>query len=399
MDVLRALGYQFRIQKFITIPNYQLPGESLVHLVARMIPFAISMGIALTDVADMLLQKGVFLTNITNVPFIVNIFDKVVMKGGVIFVAVIAFKINQKHLNVLKNINDYDEGIRKYQERFIKDPVRFPTAKRSNIEFFMVFIVNVILCLNLHLMTALNSPPIYAVYNIAYIIVMSVHDYTIFYIANLMRLFSCHEVQLVQILENDLSRHNNEIFVLVNDFGNTINKINRAFGSLTFFTFVQHLIGGCMTTYLLFWLVFVSPYFPVKVIFCLSAAAYAIRMVWYLVHISVVGESIPKKIENLRCLIRRWMQDEDLCFPKENWVVGCRSEDGQNFLRAVRFNTHQLLLKNLHQGTQVSASEYFTINNSAIYATFGAVVTYLMVFIQFQELEEAKMAQEIHHFH
>uniref|UniRef100_A0A3F2ZDA3 Gustatory receptor n=1 Tax=Lutzomyia longipalpis TaxID=7200 RepID=A0A3F2ZDA3_LUTLO len=394
MDVLTALGLQFRIQRFISIPNYKLPGESLVHLVARIIPFAILSGIALADVVDMLRFTGPHIDKMSNVPFIVSKFDMIVIKLGVVFVAIISCCINRKHLKALKTIDAYDESIRRYQKLYIKQPIPFPKPKRSNMEFFLIFLVNAILVLNLHLMTSLDAPPKQALFHAFYALLICIHDYVCIYISNIIRLFGCHETQLMQILQDDLSRHNQEVFSLVTGFTSTLGVINQAFGSLTFFTFIHHLIGSCMSTYLLFWLIFVSPDFEVRILFILSSTAYNMRMVSFLIHMSIVGEAIPKKIEKLQCMIRRWMKDEELCSTKENWVAGLKTEDDEeNFTRAVKFNTHQLLLKYLHQGTQISASEYFTINNSAIYATFGAVITYLMVLIQFQELEEAK-AQE-----
>ncbi|GAB0095973.1 hypothetical protein DMENIID0001_114170 [Sergentomyia squamirostris] len=385
----------FRIQRFITIPNYHLPGESWVHFVARLIPIVLITVISLIDAVDMLRFEGAHIKNMSYVPFFVAKADMLVIKLGVVFISLLSMWINREQLEALKFIDAYDERIKKYQYNFIKEPIEFPTPKRSNIEFFMVFLIDSMLVLNLHLMTSLQAPPIQALFHAFYALLICVHDYVILYIANLIRLFGCHEAQLVQILNSDMSRHNLEIFSIINGFSETISIINRAFGKLAFFTFVHHLIGSCMSTYLLFWLIFVCKPFPVRTLFILSSALYNLRMVSYLIHISIIGESIPQKIENLRCLIRRWMNDEELCTPEENWVLGGCTDEEENFQRAVKFNTHQLLLKYLHQGTQISASEYFTINNSAIYATFGAVVTYLMVLIQFQQLEEVKLAEAI----
>lgn len=299
MDVLQALGYQFRIQRFITIPNYQLPGESLIHLLCRLIPIMIITVIALTDTVDMLTSVGTHLEEMSNVPFVVAKFDMIVIKLGVVFVVILALYINRIHLKILKTIDVYDESIRRYQERYVKNPVGFPTRKRSNLEFFLVFIVNSILILNLHLMTSMKGPPKQILFNGFHALLLCVHDYVMLYISNLIRLFGCHEQQLVQILENDLSRNNHEVFALVDDFCGTINMINQGFGSLTFFTFSHHLVGSCMSTYLLFWLIFVSPHFEVIIPFILSSLAYNIRMITYLIHMSVVGESIPKKVSEV----------------------------------------------------------------------------------------------------
>ncbi|XP_055544752.1 gustatory and pheromone receptor 39a-like isoform X1 [Wyeomyia smithii] len=48
---------------------------------------------------------------------------------------------------------------------------------------------------------------------------------------------------------------------------------------------------------------------------------------------------------------------------------------------------NKFLLKNLHQKKKFSAYGFFDIDNSVIYTVFSSIVTYLVILIQFKQLE------------
>ncbi|XP_035915049.1 putative gustatory receptor 28b isoform X2 [Anopheles stephensi] len=47
----------------------------------------------------------------------------------------------------------------------------------------------------------------------------------------------------------------------------------------------------------------------------------------------------------------------------------------------------KFLLKNLHQKKKFSACGFFDIDNTVIYMVFSSIVTYLVILIQFKQLE------------
>ncbi|XP_055589864.1 gustatory receptor 68a-like [Uranotaenia lowii] len=48
---------------------------------------------------------------------------------------------------------------------------------------------------------------------------------------------------------------------------------------------------------------------------------------------------------------------------------------------------NKFLLKNLHQKKKFSAYGFFDIDNSVIYTVFSSIITYLVILIQFKQLE------------
>ncbi|XP_038107057.1 gustatory receptor 68a isoform X3 [Culex quinquefasciatus] len=48
---------------------------------------------------------------------------------------------------------------------------------------------------------------------------------------------------------------------------------------------------------------------------------------------------------------------------------------------------NKFLLKNLHQKKKFSAFGFFNIDNSVIYTVFSSIITYLVILIQFKQLE------------
>uniref|UniRef100_A0A3F2ZDA0 Gustatory receptor n=1 Tax=Lutzomyia longipalpis TaxID=7200 RepID=A0A3F2ZDA0_LUTLO len=368
MLIERNLGWLFYIQKYIFLPNYQIPRSKrrLAILSFRFVPIICLNIYAMYNIFHHIVAKDLsYFGGKSTVSSLMSRFDMISIKFGVVFITILALLKNHQHLHLLGMYQVFEK---KFTEFFEVPSEKFISVL-GNIVMVVIIVYNFISNTVFHLFF-ISMDGYTFIWYFFHMCNILLDDITIFYILGIIHLVS----NFMFLFENDpIVPHDVEIFNIFGTYLEVIERINSTFGLTIAYIFIRHFFEAWCSLYFALTMAFWHKW-NLTILLCF--------IIWATRSISIV---IITAFVCQRCSEKTRAVTKSLGRIYENYC-GRRYMDFHE--RSIQFNAQQFLLQHLHHETKISAGVLFTINASLVSAIFSSIATYLVILLQFEQLEE-----------
>uniref|UniRef100_A0A3F2ZD88 Gustatory receptor n=1 Tax=Lutzomyia longipalpis TaxID=7200 RepID=A0A3F2ZD88_LUTLO len=374
MSLTDDLGVLFTLQKFITIPNYNLPYEwssvsRNLTIILRSLPFFL---VNFLTIYQYFIHNGshnVGFSGVSDVALIVSEFDFILMKATTIIFAILAIIHNNSHIKLLNLINNYE---RKFSELIMKRRVYVKLWNNFKFALFatnMIFL-NVILQFMGEEFYRTDSTVWYFFYSLCILIV----DVISIYMSSLSRLLGDVLATATENIKIRRISVNRKTVLFTWESLKLLSAFNASCSFMLFVALSVEFVCCCISSFFFIWLMSIQENFDYKYVFVVGCLTWAMRSLIFIMHITFACDHFSSALFHFQLALSATLH-----------------RDQETNLSD--FEIHQFQLKILHeyqQGLNVSAMGFFRINNSVMFAIFAAVVSHIAILMQFKQMEELK---------
>lgn len=297
MSLQECLGLSFKLQKFVTIPNYGEKSWTIGSL-GRVLPILVCTCATLSDIIHALIVPRVpQVEDSSVVSGTVSKMDYMVNCMGLILIVILGFHCNSDHLTMYIHINGFGRRLLWGQAEMRKRQLK------NNRDVCICIFYNISLSIAFMYINFATYDLRSGILYIIYMITMCVSDTITVYIVHVYKeIYTlARSLRLRELLwKNELNT-----FLLLTDFLNIIPLLNSALGELTFLTFIQHIICSSLSSYIIFWTIF-DTNMPLELfIFCIACIFWLIRSTGCIIYLSISGNNLSDEVKCLSFLIPR----------------------------------------------------------------------------------------------
>uniref|UniRef100_A0A3F2ZEI8 Gustatory receptor n=1 Tax=Phlebotomus papatasi TaxID=29031 RepID=A0A3F2ZEI8_PHLPP len=370
MSFVEAFGMLFTFQKWTTIPNYTENAKIKKHVIlVRMTPFTIGIFLIIFEIS-----KTKFFINVRPISLDKNISDLVtfamkmcyfVKRCGISCMIFCGLKNNATHLRLIRKVSCLKE---KFRNDSIKSKSTF--WKRSNVEGVLNIAVNLSGGVSYYIFGVIDHEFAPMLLHALFILILIVENMMVLYFINFFR--QILQILSVLIRESEIIGSSLTFFAVVKDFFEIVPLFNSALGGIIFVNIVQHIAIAALTLYSLIWLLIEGHHMKSQIFITVTCCIWLIENFLIILAVCSVGNTVSKKMQQL------------LDFQKR---IYCSIED-ESQPKLLQFNKEQFQLWKFHADVKIIAAGSTEINNSGYFSVLSFIVTYLIILMQFKQMEE-----------
>uniref|UniRef100_A0A3F2ZD96 Gustatory receptor n=1 Tax=Lutzomyia longipalpis TaxID=7200 RepID=A0A3F2ZD96_LUTLO len=368
MTFTTALGIPFSFQKYTTIPNYSEKSHlKSYNIFLRMLPFTFCIALLIFEFVD---TKFFFYAQpfhlSRDISGVVDFGMKLfyfVNRLGLACMIVAGLKNNSYHLRLIKRI-------RAFEKKIGSSPLKkdLNHLNRANIESFANIFINITMVMTNYIFKAIYIEFSAVLLHLIFLVLAIASNTMILYFINFFR-------ELVKMIAEILTKYKTsnhfEFSSLTKEFFNIIPLVNSALGDIIFINIIQHVIMSALTLYCLIWLLLEGSYLEAHKVLIFTCILWLVQVFGVIILLCRVGNKLTKKIQEL------WEFQNIFCFSE--------NEHQEKFLL---FLKEQLLLWKFHTETRIIAAGSIEINNSGYFSVLSVITTYLIIIVQFKQMED-----------
>ncbi|GAB0095959.1 hypothetical protein DMENIID0001_114020 [Sergentomyia squamirostris] len=369
-------------QKFISIPQYDLPrtkSRRYVLLFIRLIPWSILVvfdvfmipnpSSYILDTQD--INTYVILEDFT---IAVMILDAIVARLGMILLVMFIFSKSQQHIQVIKHLM-----------KFEKLPGRRSVVKsrRFTVELILV-------ACNQYIFISLTYPfvasmHVYAL-SLLYITQTIFFDLMVIYMIHIIRHFS----ELLEKLPLRVSSPHGltNLTQLVDEANNILRMFNQCFNAIIPLMILRNFFDGCHGLFITYSLIVSLNMTLSNICQGIGNIAWTLKNFSFIAYMSFSSFQLHVKIARTSRTVSRIQMTDDIAVQMSSLGLQRHLSDEAKGKQSLYFNAQRFLLGSFHQPTKVSAGGFFDLDNSVIYTVFSSVISYIVILVQFKQLEE-----------
>ncbi|GAB0095967.1 hypothetical protein DMENIID0001_114100 [Sergentomyia squamirostris] len=376
------LQWYLAVQKFIVLPNYQLPKGKFRRIVLLLrILFLISFNIiSVYDFWIIWSMNTDYVDSGSGVGNALGILESTLERVGIFVIDLLTLLHNKSHLELIEKTVEFEnELIKCVGENKIRRYGR--KSSKAYINMFLIVIWGVfcnLAFLSFRLNQEFNTTFITWYFHI--MIIESVQHSVIFYILTFIDLIAKYSEFLDNALKNPTGKHRTiphtvEVFNILTDYLSIIDLISSTFGTTIVYIFIHHFFEAWCSLYFSVWMIFWHQWNQSSLIHLICFIIWTTRSITIVIVTALVCQKCSQKTQIATHSLGRVYQD----------YCGC--SDMNFHERCIQFNAQQYLLSHLHREVKISASELFTIDFQLVSAIFSSIATYLVILLQFKQLE------------
>uniref|UniRef100_A0A3F2ZEK4 Gustatory receptor n=1 Tax=Phlebotomus papatasi TaxID=29031 RepID=A0A3F2ZEK4_PHLPP len=367
------LGVLFIFQKFLLLPNYKADLEkNIIILAFRLLPTIILILFALKDVFEAYSDDESNIAELLitrDVDGYILLLDILTSRCGIIALLLLGFAYNRKHILLIKSVQEVEDNL--YANLNFPQPLcmcfNFRIYLDIAVNSFINFIINVYYKMNFDSLTLSDIKRL-----IFDTIFMFANDIIILYLIHFIKKVSDLFVLLRKNI-NTVEERDEKIFQYMDNLIRIVPLINACLGAMIFILIILLLFNSVVATYFLYTFTFefdIFLYYPLWNYITIIGCVWVIRSVSYVGYFSFAGSKFTEELEELFITIRHI---ESECERKK---------------RIVMFNIEQFQMRRLHSQTAITIGGTYEINTSGIFVVISVTASYLLVLIQFRQLED-----------
>uniref|UniRef100_A0A3F2ZD89 Uncharacterized protein n=1 Tax=Lutzomyia longipalpis TaxID=7200 RepID=A0A3F2ZD89_LUTLO len=372
MSLLHSLGFLLTIQKFHTIPNFSIDSKiSFIIIVLRVIPICILILVGLFHpiILSILFPNYVSRHSVLiSVANFVGVSEFLIHYMALSLIFALGIKYNRLHVGLLIDIISF--------EKKLKEQLKDFKTNYCFVKIIFIFEILIILFFNYGFSVSLFVA--YGGRLTLYDIISHLVHTTTTMLNDSFILYICHILwelkKITFLLRNYLKKSQiKDNFTIINGFLKLIRHVNRALGPLIIITYLQHIISCSLGMYYIFWFSFNIIRAGFSIHFIFGSIFWAARDIFYLTFLSSLGNYLENQTDELL----NWQNREE--FP----------DTSKNKRENEYFCKHRLWIRHLERGVIASGSR--KINNSGMFSIITFVINFMVILIQFQNMEDMRV--------
>uniref|UniRef100_A0A3F2ZEH7 Gustatory receptor n=1 Tax=Phlebotomus papatasi TaxID=29031 RepID=A0A3F2ZEH7_PHLPP len=370
MSFKNYLGLHLTIQKFILLPKYQLPeGKSRIPIFGLRILFLF--GISLCAIYDLSLIHlvGPTYIDVGDVATIVGFMEILFSRTNIFCLVVYAIFDNHFHIELLKMTIHFEK---KLNNLTTKRTILKNDLKKYN-DIILIFTWSV-LCniafLLYRLSMCLSTATI--TWYLRVMIQDFLHNSTIFYIIDFFDLITKYSSVLERNLCNPANWHNIDIFNITYKLFQLIKKLEKTFNIIIFYYLMYHIFSTTFNFYFIMRRHIINVQMTVfRIFIIIFALIWFIRSIYFSFYLCFRCHKIHEKMEKLLQTLLH--ADFEIKSPK------------------IRSAIQQIYMNRLHDKRKITVLGFYSIDLSAFTQFASSFVTFVLIIIQFKQLEDAQL--------